>query len=82
MTTTVAAARSPQGSSCRLGNRAIATGAVRDRSVAVSVSANMNSFHEKMNARRPAAASPGRAIGSTTDQSARPGPHPSTRAAR
>src|SRR5579884_189287 len=78
----LAAAMSPHGTSCRPGNNAIATGAVRARSVAVNVSAKRNSFQEKMKTKSPAAATLGSAGGRTTDHKARHGVHPSTRAAQ
>lgn len=48
VTTTDAAAISPQGISCSPGKRAMATGMVLEEGVDVNVRAKRNSFHEKI----------------------------------
>jgi hypothetical protein len=53
-----AAAISPQGTSWRPGKRAMPTGTVLEATDEVNVSANRNSFHEKINIRIAVAKSP------------------------
>jgi hypothetical protein len=59
VTTSEAAAISPQGISCRPGKRAIPTGIVLEAIVEVKVRAKRNSFQEKMNTNIAVAKSPG-----------------------